>query len=445
MNILFVNYGGPENNSMNHIAGFADGLGQAGHDCVVAVIARAKKGPELWPEHRFRCINHRDIGAAAPLFANGRPADLVHAWTPRETVRRAVFAHFRQALRTGGRPTLLIHLEDNEEAIIERSANRPIADLLTNPQEIPPSISHPRIYREFLAVADGVTVIIRPLAEFVPPEVPWEELWPGIHPQLFEKIGEERRLAVREEIGLPPGARMITYTGNASSVNRDDMVLLYSAVRELNERGVACRLVRTGTDDPAFLSCLPFDPAPFLINQGFVAASRIPELLQAADLLLQPGAPDAFNTYRLPSKVPEFLASGRPVVLPAANIGLHMEDGRHALLTQSADVSELVAAATRILENPRLADALSTEGRAFAQEHFARPKTCARLSAFHQAIQKQASQRSRGNLRALLKPPPAGPLAEMLRHDGMGKEDKIKRPAFAIFAWEKLKKLWHPG
>ena len=51
-------------------------------------------------------------------------------------------------------------------------------------------------------------------------------------------------------------------------------------------------------------------------------AARLPALLRLADVLVQPGESNRFNTHRLPSKLPEFLASGRPVIMPRANLGL---------------------------------------------------------------------------------------------------------------------------
>ena len=83
-----------------------------------------------------------------------------------------------------------------------------------------------------------------------------------------------------------------------------------------------------------------------LIELGWVARRHIPELLAAADVLVQPGRPDDFNDYRFPSKVPEFLASGRPVVLPRTNIGLHLRDRREALLLDLGSAAEIAEAVT---------------------------------------------------------------------------------------------------
>ena len=64
---------------------------------------------------------------------------------------------------------------------------------------------------------------------------------------------------------------------------------------------------------------------------------EIPGYLALADAYVQPGAPDDFNRYRLPSKLPEFLAMGRPVILPACNLGNELTDGENALLLREGD------------------------------------------------------------------------------------------------------------
>ena len=64
-----------------------------------------------------------------------------------------------------------------------------------------------------------------------------------------------------------------------------------------------------------------------MIELGAVGWREIPGYLALADAFVQPGGPDDFNRYRLPSKLPEFLAMGRPVMLPHCNIG-HDLDAR---------------------------------------------------------------------------------------------------------------------
>ena len=90
--------------------------------------------------------------------------------------------------------------------------------------------------------------------------------------------------------------------------------------------------------------------------------------MKCADLFVQPGAPGAFNDFRLPSKLPEFLAVGRPVVLPAANVGLRLRDGEQALLLRTGAPEEIAAKVEALLADPALAARLGRAGQAFARD-----------------------------------------------------------------------------
>jgi len=85
VNILFVNYGDFTANSLNHIAGFANTLQARGHACVVAVPS-GKETLTAVPNPHFATATFAEVLAQPALFPDGRAADLIHAWTPREVV-----------------------------------------------------------------------------------------------------------------------------------------------------------------------------------------------------------------------------------------------------------------------------------------------------------------------------------------------------------------------
>lgn len=61
---------------------------------------------------------------------------------------------------------------------------------------------------------------------------------------------------------------------------------------------------------------------------------------------------------RFPSKLPMFLASGRPVVLPDTNVGTELEDGYNCLKLKSGSASEIVEKVEELIAH-RVAVALS--------------------------------------------------------------------------------------
>ena len=372
MNVLFFCHDDFACNSLGHIAGFAGGLRRMGHACAVAIPGDDRSSAALWgADPPFRPAIFADTWERPrTLFPDGRPADVLHVWTPREHVRRA--AELCRQHTPGAR--LFVHLEDNEEHLLAAFAGVPCENLRAMDDaalaaHLPAHLAHPREYRRFLASADGVTGITAALAGFVPGGVPFAELWPGVDFAVFRPGPPDP--ALRASLGIGPGEKVVCYPGSSHFANAEEMAALYGAVFLLNAAGTPCRLVRTGHDTPEFLARFsPDDLTRYVRHLGFVERARLPGLLRLADVLVQPGRADKFNRYRLPSKLPEFLASGRPVVLPRANVGLRVRDGREAVVLRTGEPAEIAARCRRVFNDPGWAARLSAGGAAFARRWF---------------------------------------------------------------------------
>jgi len=338
-----------------------------GHACVVAVPSNTSSVDNLG-EALFKALTFDEINAGAPLFENGAAPDVIHCWTPREIVRK-----FAEPLREKWRCKLAIHLEDNEDRLLETFFEKPIDELRTlDPAELDKKmgddLSHPIRYRKFLESADGVTVIMDRLKEFLPYNKPVEILWPGVDFERFKPIRNQAR--EKEFHGLAPGDNVLAYTGHVHWANREEVRTLYLALGELNARGVPTKLLRTGEDFYPFLSPNEEWTRRYEIKLGRVEWTAIPRVLNAADVLIQPGHDDAFNAYRLPSKLPEFMAMGKPIVLPKTNLGRFVSDGGCAIVLQSGCVMELVACAEALFKGLELRAHLGAAANAFARRYF---------------------------------------------------------------------------
>lgn len=372
MNVLFFCHDDFACNSMGHIAGFAAGLRALGHACAAAIPGDDRASVKaLGTDLPFRPVLFSDTwDRRGELFPDSQPADILHAWTPREHVRRAV------ELCRRGMPDarLVVHLEDNEEHLSARFADETPERLREFPDallaaRLPMHLAHPREAPRFLRTADGVTGIVEALAKFSPPGVPFAELWPGVDFALYHPGPPDP--ALRASLGVRAEEKILCYPGSSHFANGVEIANLYEAVFALNRRGTPCRLIRTGRDTPDFVR--RFEPgglAEHVLHLGFLDRDRLPGLLRLADVLVQPGEDDAFNRYRLPSKLPEFLASGRPVLLPRANIGLRVQPGREALLLATGQPDEIAAQCRRVFDDPALARRLGEGGAAFARRHF---------------------------------------------------------------------------
>jgi glycosyltransferase involved in cell wall biosynthesis len=380
VNILFVNHGDFRTNSINHIAPFATRLYELGHNCTVAVPERPETAADL-PGRSFGTACFAEVLARGSVFADGNPADLIHCWTPREIIRDFAI----QCLRKHP-ARLVVHLEDNELHISSLYAGKSINQLavLTDSElsaALPRHLSHPIRHRSFLRMATGITVITPRLAELVPDNRPAHLLCPGL--DFLELPPRHTSVNLRRELGISAQEKVIVYPGALSFATADGICSLIGAIRLLNSRNATCKLIRTGPPNPAHSAKITEQLGPLFLDLGYVSRNRIAALLSIADVLIQPGTTDDFNDYRLPSKVPEFLASGRPVILPATNIGAELTDGLNALLLRTGTSEEIAQRCQEVFNNPHLAERLGAAGRKFALERFDLKSNTAKLLDFY--------------------------------------------------------------
>jgi glycosyltransferase involved in cell wall biosynthesis len=112
----------------------------------------------------------------------------------------------------------------------------------------------------------------------------------------------------------------------------------------------------------------------------------IPDYIEGADALVQPGRRNAFNDYRFPSKLPMFLASGRPVVVFNSNRDFALKDGENCLLLEDGDSDEIAGKLERLIQDKWLRRQLGRSGRSFAHEHFSWEKSAFQLLQFYRGI-----------------------------------------------------------
>jgi glycosyltransferase involved in cell wall biosynthesis len=376
-NILFILYHDLSANSAVHVHNFANQFGALGHSTAVAIPQDADRGQGLGEQdysvHRFDQVD----GEWSPVFPDGRGPDIVHAWTPRENVRL-----FCEKLATFCSFSLFVHLEDNEELILEVNLNTPFEKLARSAfAEIPGNLAHPRHYRAFIASADGVTMIMDRLEKFVPARMPKLVLWPGANEEVF--FPRPRNALQLEQLGIANGTVVLCYTGNVHSANARDVRSLYLAAAILDREGTPARLIRTGRDFCSYLGPDEEWAYKISIELGHIPYQEIPTLLSLADVLVQPGTNNSFNEFRLPGKLPEFFAMGRPVILPRTNLGRFVRHGEEAWVLEKVDALGIVNAVLELRSQKALSERLAAGAVAFARENFDWKKNAQSLMTFY--------------------------------------------------------------
>jgi glycosyltransferase involved in cell wall biosynthesis len=368
MNILFVLYGNFYSNSANPLVLYARELHLSGHHCAVAVPS----GLETVSQHEnptFRPILYGDVmNAPSSVFPDGRPADVIHACTPREVVRRFVTSYMAKQPAP-----LVIYLEDNEAWISLRALglNEEALNQLTEheiAEKLPSSFAHPFRYESFIGLADAVAVIQDKLAIKVPPWLRCETVMIGADLEFFSPRPPDPSL--RAKYAIAENDKMIVYHGGINQFTRSAIETLCTAVGLIRQKGYPCRLLRTGRHALDFLSQMPHETASAILDLGLVTRKELPDLLALADCFVQPGQPDAFEDLRLPGKIPEFLAMARPVIMPDTNISYLFRDGSDAVLLRTGSASEIATKCIELFSEPERAREIGRAGRRCAEKYF---------------------------------------------------------------------------
>jgi len=360
--VVFVSYGAFDCNSAGHIAGFARELTAAGLQVAVCAREPVERAYAFGPP-AFEFFSLKDLIAdpGAVIGFDGRldaASTMLLGWTPRKAVRRALG---RAAARTGA--PYVVHFEDNEDHLSElRAAEAGVQALQEDRAE----------RQRLMAGALGATLIEPRLRETLPEGLPTQLLEPGVDLEgLSAPLPPHRRASLLKAAGAPQQAKVIVYPGNIHRANAGEMAELYRAMRRLREAGRGLVLIKTGKDDVRMADLLGSDPSEAgVIDLGVVERPFLIELIKCADLFVQPGAPGPFNDFRLPSKLPEFMAVGRPIILPRANVGLRLRDGHDALMLDTGSDVEIAARIQALLDDPALAARLARGALAFARRTY---------------------------------------------------------------------------
>jgi glycosyltransferase involved in cell wall biosynthesis len=360
-NVLFISHCDFTGNSALHAYRIASALHARGFSPVIAVPDDPRTVEHLG-RPPFAVISYSEARTGRFRFADGGEPDLVHAFTPRERVRKLAVQ-----ILVKSRCPYVVHLEDNDRAVLSAELETSIEQLDQLPAPvldrfIGAAQMHPLRGRHFVEHASGVSVVIDRLLELAPADIPTAVVRPGFEEAVLSP--DRSRDEVRAELGIRPDDYAVVYTGTIHPANLADMRRLYVALAALRRDGHPIVFVKTGWNAPDAPELQQLGDA--VRNLGWIPRAALPGLLAAADALVQPGVPGPFNDYRFPAKLPDFLASGKPVVLSRANIGEALEDGREAFVLEGGTAAEIYRALEVLRDRPDLAREIGERGREFA-------------------------------------------------------------------------------
>jgi glycosyltransferase involved in cell wall biosynthesis len=401
MNIVFVNYYDFRSQSGMHIFHLSNALAKLG--VAVAVCSYGDRATVArYGKPKFASHDMRLLPAQLAELLKCKPGEtLIHCWTPRE-IARIYSENLARALKA----PVVVHMEDNEDAVTSEMLKRyTTEDCKPGTQKYEElwlsgkplfGYSHPRRCREFFARCNGYTCIIESLLDFKPASVPGLTFWPSCEQEVFDLPAES---SPEDKIrwGLDPQSIVLFYPGNAHLLNAEEITHLYSAVALLRRMRLPVQIIKFG-HYIMDVQALVFDPLGLrdvLVDlTDRITPAEIPQVMRAADFLVQPGEENPFNHYRFPCKLPLFLASGRPVLLPPSNLGQYLTSGENCLILPGKEAEIIATSIKYLISNPQKAKAIGLAGRDFAGAHFSWDKSATKLKQFYTAILQKSSTKS---------------------------------------------------
>ncbi|MDD5556445.1 MAG: glycosyltransferase family 4 protein [bacterium] len=384
MKIVYVTYDDFNGAGVIHAYQFACEMAGMGHDVLFLMLG----DPEtIGLMERRPPFEVDPILFEGPLLATGlrrkvaafRP-DIIHAWTPRSIPARAAL---ELKLRTGAR--LIVHYEDDEDSIYRhefpgspslrlRYALKILTQPVYDPDEPLSNLwywKHPLISWLANNLANRFTALSPALRDMLVRK--WGKgthlIYPGVDLGRFRPGAAP--LPVSERFGIR-GGKLIIYSGAIGRIHDFDILLnAMTLLVKAGERVCLLQLGRQewrGTGVESLIASLGLRDN--VILGGAVPHKDIPGYLAAADILVHPSRDNSFNRYRLPSKIPEYLAMGKPTVLSHTGIGEMFQDRSEVLKTYSDDPSELAERIRELLADGSLRALLGANARACAERMF---------------------------------------------------------------------------
>lgn len=189
----------------------------------------------------------------------------------------------------------------------------------------------------------------------------------------------------------------VVYVGYATHPEVLDLVRGFAEVAGAHP-GLRMRVIG-GSNRPHLLPALwdlarRLDIADRLELVGAVKRDELPALLRAARVLVLPRPDAEFSRAGLPTKLGEYLATGRPVVVSAVgDIPSYLQDGVDAYLYEPGDPSAFAARLGHVLDHPAEATLVGRRGRMTAGERFDPATHGARIIAFIEELRRERSAR----------------------------------------------------
>jgi glycosyltransferase involved in cell wall biosynthesis len=256
-----------------------------------------------------------------------------------------------------------------------------------------------RMYvRNFYRPFDALLVMTRVLMEYYRDKIGRDAVL--FHLPMTVDLGRFRVPGKARKFGFP----YVAYCGNMSHANnRDGLPDLIRAFHGLAGGFPSLKLVMIGGSggagpDPGLKGLADeLGLSDRVVFTGRIEREEMAGYLGNAAALVLVKRENRTNQGNFPSKLGEYLATGRPVVATrTGEISLYLKDRGNAVLVPPGDVEAIAAGMRYLLENPRAAANIGKAGKRVADRVFNYRVQGRRLSGFIAGLESSARRGERG-------------------------------------------------
>ena len=200
------------------------------------------------------------------------------------------------------------------------------------------------------------------------------------YPTVLDKV------ACRKTMNIPQNVKVIVFAG----VDADfDLPLVFGSLAKVIDRyPETCLMIIGKAGSAIHILARQYGLTDQIISTGYVPMDRFPICLGCADVFLLPFTNSIYNMGRWPSKVCDYMASGRPIVSnPTGDIAVLFEKHAIGLLAED-NADDFAKKIICLLDDPNLANELGRNARRAAESEYAWGRLIEGLENFYYKILK---------------------------------------------------------
>lgn len=231
--------------------------------------------------------------------------------------------------------------------------------------------------------ADGLTVVSHDLAtQALTWGVPNDRILRLGLGSNTDQIRPRDRQEARTRVGLPPDISLVFYSGQS----RFDWPLARQVLLDMMRRHAETGVLLVGRQAQAMRQSLGPHWHKRTFAFGYVPQEQLGELLSCADVVLLPFPDEPSNQARLPNRLGDSMAAGRPVVSNhVGEVGEIIRREEIGLAVGEAP-DEMADAVAELLEDATMARKMGQRGRRAAEARYAWPILADSVLSFYQRL-----------------------------------------------------------